>query len=97
MAGGSLNAVWIPAFAVAHAIGLALFIYALEQTSGLLTYVTWTIKYHLFYKKKFNGNFGLAWYYTYPGAKEAHDAKQASSAQQEDVRPSSQTPVFELS
>ena len=61
-------------------LGLLLMLYAMEQLSGALTYYSWLLKYKLYYKKKFQGNFKLAWYYTYPGAKEAHDAQVAAEA-----------------
>ena len=69
----SYSTVWIPAFAVAHAVGIFLFLYAIQEISGALTYWWWLLKYTLVYKRKYNGDFKRAWYHTYPGAKTAYD------------------------
>lgn len=69
--GESYASVWVPAFAVAHILAFGLFVYALEQISGAVTYLTWHLKYQLYLKRKFHGNFELAWVKTYPGAKQA--------------------------
>ena len=79
----SINAVWIPTFAVAHVMAFCLFLYAIQRIGGVLTYWSWTVKYHLFYKKKFKGDYKIAWYYTYPGAKAAYDAQTAAAAMTE--------------
>lgn len=73
----SYSSIWIPALAVAHLVGLALFLHAIQQINGALTYWGWWLKWVLIYKKKFKGDFKMAWYYTYPGAKEAFDATNA--------------------
>ena len=77
---GSHDSVWIPALAVAHVIGAVLFLNAIQQVGGALTFWVWKFKWWFIYKKKFKGDFKMAWYYTYPGAKEAYDAQNAQAA-----------------
>lgn len=69
----SYSSVWVPALAVAHAAGTILFLYAIQQIGGALTYWCWLFKYLLIYKSRYKGDFKKAWYYTYPGAKKAYD------------------------
>ncbi len=76
----SYSSVWIPALTVSHAVGFYLFLYAIQQNNRALTYWWWLIKYIVVYKRKFNGDFKKAWYHTYPGAKEAYDAANASKS-----------------
>lgn len=42
-----LFAVWVPVVAVAHAVGLALFVYGFECSSGLLTKTSQGLRRHL--------------------------------------------------
>ena len=74
----SYSSVWIPALAVSHAIGILLFLYAIQQNNRALSYWWWLIKYIFVYKRKYNGDFKRAWYHTYPGAKQAYDEANAS-------------------
>lgn len=74
----SYSSVWIPALTVSHAVGIFLFLYAIQQNNRALTYWWWLIKYIFVYKRKFNGDFKRAWYHTYPGAKQAYDEANAS-------------------
>ena len=79
----SINALWIPTLVTAHVLSIALFLYALERIGGLITYYFWAFKWHLFLKRKFKGDKKMAWYWTYPGAKEAYDTQTAAAAMTE--------------
>lgn len=79
----SINALWIPTIAVAHVLSVGLFLYALERIGGAVTYWTWSLKWRLYLKRKYKGDYKQAWYWTYPGAKEAYDSQQYVAAMSE--------------
>lgn len=73
----SYQSVWIPGLAVAHFLGVALFLYAIQQLNSALTFWWWLLKYSFVYKRRYKGDFKKAWYHTYPGAKKAYDEANA--------------------
>lgn len=69
----SYGSLYITALTVSHIIGIGLFLYAIQQNNGALSYWWWLLKYSFVYKRRYKGDFKKAWYDTYPGAKKAHD------------------------